>query len=189
MKTATTVVRAAAVGGAAVLIATAGPAGAAHPAERSLPASASAAGSASSPSSAAGSGDSASAVFRAKDTRSRDVITCKLSAHRPHYSHHADAKNKHRVNTTADITCSKKVSKLDVRVGLYKNGTIYKRSSVKSASGKKYVRQNAARRCIKKQRYAGLAKGVVTFPPGYSPRTKSVSDQSASVVIRACKKK
>lgn len=177
--------RAAAVSGAAVLLATtgAGSAGAAHQPAHTLPASAPAAGS------AAGSGDSASSVFRAKDTRSRDVITCKLTAHRPHYSHHADAKNRHRVNTTADISCTKKVSKLALRVGLYKNGKIYKRSSVTSTTGKNHVRQNAARRCVKKQRYTGAAKGVVTFPPRYTPRTKKVGAQSKTVVVRACKKK
>lgn len=177
-----TALRTAAAGGfAAVLIATAGTGSAG--AVDTGSASGSGSGSASA------SGDSASSVFRARDTASRDVITCKITTHRPHYSHHADAENKHRVNVTADIKCSKKVSKLSVRVGLYKNGHIYKRSAVKSSTGKNKVSQNAARRCVKNQKYAGLANGVVTFPPNYTPRTKSVSDQSAGVVIRACKKK
>jgi hypothetical protein len=176
-----TALRTVAAGGfAAVLIATAGT-GSAGAAPQS--------GTGTGAATGARSGDSAASVFRAQDTKSRDVITCKITTHRPHYSHHADAENRHRVNVTADIKCTKKVSKLSVRVGLYKNGRIYKKSSVKSATGKNYVRQNAARRCVKNQKYAGLAKGVVTFPPNYTPRTKNVSDQSAGVVIRACKKK
>ncbi|SCK52510.1 hypothetical protein [Streptomyces sp. WMMB 322] len=176
-----TAVRTVAAGGfAALLIATAG-AGSAGAA----PAAASPARSGAG----AGSGDTATSVFQARDARSSDVITCKITTHTPHYSHHAHADNKHRVNVTADIKCSKKVSKLSIQVGLYKNGRIYKKSAVKSSAGKNRVSQNAARRCVKKQTYTGLANGLVTFPPNYTPRTKKVSHRSSDEVIRACKKK
>lgn len=174
-----TALRTAAAGGfAALLIATTGAGSAGAASAASLPAG-----------TGSGSGDTATSVFQARDARSSDVITCKITTHTPHYSHHAHADNKHRVNVTADIKCSKKVSRLSVQVGLYKNGSLYKKSSVKSSTGKNYVSQNAARRCVKKQTYAGVANGTVTFPPNYTPHTKSVSHQSSSVVIRACKKK
>lgn len=172
-----TALRTAAAGGfAALLIATTGAGSAGAASTSSLPAG-------------SGSGDTTTSVFKARDSRSSDVITCKITTHTPHYSHHAHAENKHRVNVTADIKCSKKVSRLSVQVGLYKNGSLYKKSAVKSSTGKNYVSQNAARRCVKKQTYTGAANGTVIFPPNYTPRTKNVSHQSSSVVIRACKKK
>ncbi|MGW7575652.1 hypothetical protein [Streptomyces sp. NPDC054765] len=122
------------------------------------------------------------------DTRSGDVITCKITTHRPHYSHHAHADNRHMVNVTADIKCTRKVAQLAIRVGLYKNGTLYKQSGPKTNAGRNKVSQNAARRCVKRQNYTGYAVGVVTFPPEYTPRTKQVKDTSATVRIYACKK-
>lgn len=121
--------------------------------------------------------------------RSADIITCKITTHLPHYSHHAHAANRHMVNVTATITCTKKVAGLAIRVGLYKNGKLYKQSGGKANAGKNKIGQNAARRCIKKQKYTGVAKGVVTFPAGYTPHTKNVSDESKTVKINACKKK
>ena len=122
-------------------------------------------------------------------TNSVDVITCKITTHLPHYSHHADADNRHMVNVTATTTCTKKVARLSIRVALYKNGNLYKQSSVKSNTGRNKIGQNAARRCVKKQKYTGYSKGVVTFPAGYTPHTKTVRDESKSVTINACKKK
>ncbi|MEV0408079.1 hypothetical protein [Actinoallomurus sp. NPDC050550] len=118
-----------------------------------------------------------------------DVITCKITTHNPHYSHHAHAKNRDIVNVTADITCSKKVSGLSIQVALYKGKSLYKKSGVKKAYGKNRISQNAARRCIKKQNYTGVAAGTVVFPPGYTPPSKNVRSQSKTVYIAACKKK
>ncbi|GAA0362152.1 hypothetical protein NE235_37040 [Actinoallomurus spadix] len=118
-----------------------------------------------------------------------DVITCKVTAHNPHYSHHAHAKNRDIVNVTADIKCSKKVASISIQVALYKNNTLYKKSAVKRNAGKNYISQNAARRCVKKQHYTGVAVGTVNFPPGYTPPSKSGRGQSKTVYIAACKKK
>lgn len=128
-------------------------------------------------------------TFRTVDARSGDVITCKLTTHLPHYSHHAHADNRHMVNVTADIKCTKGVARLALRVGLYKNGSLYKQSGTKANAGKNKVSQNAARRCVKRQKYTGYAAGVVTFPPGYTPHTKQVKHTSATVRINACKKR
>ncbi|MEU8996170.1 hypothetical protein AB0952_04440 [Streptomyces caniferus] len=127
-------------------------------------------------------------TVRTMDARSGDVITCKITTHLPHYSHHAHADNRHMVNVTADIKCSKKVAQLAIRVGLFKNGTLYKQSGTRANLGKNKVSQNAARRCVKRQNYTGAAVGVVTFPPGYTPHTKQVKHTSATVRINACKK-
>ncbi|AZS75992.1 hypothetical protein DDE74_38565 [Streptomyces lydicus] len=129
------------------------------------------------------------ATVRTVDARSGDVITCKITTHLPHYSHHAHADNRHRVNVTADIKCSKSVAKLALRVALYKNGRLYKQSGAKVNAGRNKVSQNAARRCIKRQKYTGYSVGVVTFPPGYTPHTKQVKHTSATVRINACKKR
>ncbi|MCO5973924.1 hypothetical protein [Actinoallomurus soli] len=118
-----------------------------------------------------------------------DVITCKITAHNPHYSHHAHAKNRDIVNVTADITCTKKVAGISIQVALYKNNTLYKKSAVKRNAGKNYISQNAARRCVKKQHYTGVAVGTVNFPPGYTPSSKSGRSQSKTVYIAACTKK
>ncbi|WP_019630802.1 hypothetical protein [Actinomadura atramentaria] len=118
----------------------------------------------------------------------RDVITCKITAHNPHYSHHAHAADKHRVNVTADVKCSKKVASIRLKVVLYKNGQKYKESGWKTATGKNRVSQNAARRCVKKQTYRAQALATVAFPPGYRPPTASGTAWSASVRINACKK-
>ncbi|MGI5262079.1 hypothetical protein [Streptomyces angustmyceticus] len=123
------------------------------------------------------------------DARSGDVITCKITTHLPHYSHHAHADNRHMVNVTADIKCSKPVAQLAIRVALYKNGRLYKQSGNKVNAGKSKVGQNAARRCVKRQNYTGYSAGVVTFPPGYTPRTKQVNHTSSTVRINACKKR
>ncbi|GAA3182944.1 MULTISPECIES: hypothetical protein [Streptomyces] len=118
-----------------------------------------------------------------------DVIHCKIHTANPHYSHHAHGENRHRVNVVATVTCTKPVAQLSERVGLYKNGTIYKRSGVATVAGKKFVKQNASRRCVKNKNYAGYAKASVLFPPGYSPRTAKLSDKSPTVKISKCKKK
>lgn len=128
-------------------------------------------------------------TVRTVDARSGDVITCKITTHLPHYSHHAHADNRHRVNVTADIKCSKSVAQLALRVVLYKNGKLYKQSGAKANAGRNKVSQNAARRCIKRQKYTGYSVGVVTFPPGYTPHTKQVKHTSATVRINACKKR
>ncbi|MFD5393540.1 hypothetical protein ACFWJW_04830 [Streptomyces sp. NPDC127097] len=128
-------------------------------------------------------------TVRTMDARSGDVITCKLTTHLPHYSHHAHADNRHMVNVTADIKCTKPVAQLALRVGLYKNGTLYKQSGAKVNRGRNKVSQNAARRCIKRQNYTGYSVGVVTFPPGYTPHTKQVKHTSATARINACKKR
>ncbi|GAA4639504.1 hypothetical protein GCM10023196_101380 [Actinoallomurus vinaceus] len=118
-----------------------------------------------------------------------DVITCKITTHNPHYSHHADAKNRSMVNVTADIKCTKKVAGLAIQVVLFKEKARYKTSGVKKAYGKSSVSQNAARRCVKRHHYTGVAAGTVVFPAGYTPPSKNVRDQSKTVYIAACKKK
>ncbi|MEW1748923.1 hypothetical protein ACIQU1_10990 [Streptomyces angustmyceticus] len=129
------------------------------------------------------------ATVKTVDARSGDVITCKITTHLPHYSHHAHADNRHMVNVTADIKCSKRVAQLAIRVALYKNGRLYKQSGNRVNLGKNKVSQNAARRCVKRQNYTGYSTGVVTFPPGYTPHTKQVKHTSATVRINACKKR
>ncbi|WP_018654990.1 hypothetical protein [Actinomadura flavalba] len=117
-----------------------------------------------------------------------DVITCKITAHNPHYSHHAHAADKHRVNVTADVKCTKKVGSLKIKVILYKNGKKYKESGWKTATGKNRVSTNAARRCVKKQTYQAKALATVVFPPRYTPPSGSGYDWSTKVRINACKK-
>ncbi|MDL4775229.1 hypothetical protein [Actinomadura xylanilytica] len=116
------------------------------------------------------------------------VITCKVRIHDPHYSHHAHAKDKHRVNVTADTKCTKKVASLRIKMRLYKNGKPYKTTGWKSNTGKNTISHSAARRCVKKQRYQGRAWVRVVFPPGYKPPTGSSTVTSKAVTIYKCAK-
>lgn len=119
-------------------------------------------------------------------TAATDVITCKARVHLPHYSHHAHAKDKHRVNVTADVKCDKRVASLKIKVRLLKNGKPYKTTGWKSNTGKNKISHNAARRCIKKQKYQGQAWVQVVFPPGYRPPTAATTVKSKVVTIRKC---
>lgn len=122
-------------------------------------------------------------------TKRGDRIKCEIETHNAHYSHHAGQKNRHRVNVVADIDCdNRSVTRLSMAVGLYKNGKIYKRSGVKTNYSKSFLKQNASRRCVKKQKYAGYAKGSVLFPPGYHPRTAKLADRGPERTIWKCKK-
>ncbi|MFC4905870.1 hypothetical protein [Actinomadura gamaensis] len=116
------------------------------------------------------------------------VIHCTIVAHNPHYSHHADAKNRSMVNVVGTVKCDHKVARISIRVGLYKNGHLYKQSGVKSNTGKSSISQNAARRCVKRQKYTGVAVASVVAPPGYTPPTASGRSVSKTVYISACKK-
>ncbi|GLW65872.1 hypothetical protein Arub01_41160 [Actinomadura rubrobrunea] len=115
-----------------------------------------------------------------------DVIRCTLRVHQPHYSHHAHAADKHRVNVTADVKCTKRVARLRIKVRLYKNGQPYKTTGWKSNSGKNWISYNAARRCVKRQRYQGQAWAQVVFPPGYRPPAAAGTVKSRVVTINRC---
>ncbi|MFI0484825.1 hypothetical protein [Actinomadura sp. 9N215] len=118
----------------------------------------------------------------------RPSIRCLLRVHLPHYSHHSDAQDRHRVNVTADVKCNRKVAALKIKVRLYKNGRIYKTSGWRSNRGKAKIAHNAARRCVKNQKYQGEAWATVTFPPGYKPPVLNGHVKSKVVLIRKCKR-
>ncbi|TMR06370.1 hypothetical protein ETD83_04940 [Actinomadura soli] len=118
----------------------------------------------------------------------RPAIKCLLRVHLPHYSHHSDAQDKHRVNVTADVKCNRKVAALKIKVRLYKNGRVYKTTGWRSNVAKSKIAHNAARRCVKNQKYQGEAWAVVKFPPGYRPPVLNGHVKSRVVVIRKCKR-
>ncbi|TYC12420.1 hypothetical protein FXF65_24545 [Actinomadura syzygii] len=109
--------------------------------------------------------------------------------HDPHYSHHAHAKNQSVVNVVADITCTKPVARLTIRVRLWKNGRAYKTSAQVSKAGKAYLRQNAAGPCVAKQTYRGEAWVYVKPPPGHQPPSGKTHIYGDSVKIPSCKKR
>ncbi|MGW8375643.1 hypothetical protein [Streptomyces sp. ODS28] len=133
-------------------------------------------------------GDARANVSAQAQTQRGDRIKCAIETHQAHYSHHAGQKSRHRVNVVADVTCDKPVPRISMAVGLYRNGKIYKRSGVRTNYNKAFLKQNASRRCVKKQKYAGYAKASVLFPPGYHPRTGKLADKGPERVIRKCKK-
>jgi hypothetical protein len=114
------------------------------------------------------------------------VIRCQIRTFNPHYSHHAHAQTKHRVNVTAKIQCTSRVAGLQIKVRLLKNGRAYKTTGWKRNAGKAYISFNAARRCVKNQRYQGEAWGIVAFPPRYVPPVARIYDKSPVVIIRRC---
>ncbi|MFI0453805.1 hypothetical protein [Actinomadura sp. 6N118] len=122
------------------------------------------------------------------------IIKCRVVAHNPHYSHHAHAADKHRVNIVGTVKCDKRVAKIRIKVVLYKGKSKnrlykYKESAWKANYGKSSIGHNAARRCVKKQYYKGVAYAQVTFPPGYRPPAASGKAWSKTVYISACKKR
>ncbi|KAB2349478.1 hypothetical protein [Actinomadura rudentiformis] len=132
-------------------------------------------------------------TVRSESAAAPKIIKCRAVAHNPHYSHHAHAADKHRVNIVGTVKCDKKVAKLRIKVVLYKGKSKnrlykYKESAWKTNYGKSSINHNAARRCVKKQYYKGVAFVQVVFPPGYKPPAGSAKPWSKTVYISACKK-
>ncbi|WP_026413838.1 hypothetical protein [Actinomadura oligospora] len=116
------------------------------------------------------------------------VIHCALAARNPHHSHHADAANRGMVNAVGSVKCDHAVARISIRVGLYKHGRLYRQSPVKANAGKTSVTQNAARRCVARQDYTGVAIADVTAPPGYRPSHAKGRSIGKTVRIAACKR-
>jgi hypothetical protein len=118
----------------------------------------------------------------------RDVIHCELKVANPHYSHHAAAKDKDRVNVVATLKCDRSVSGMKIKVRLYKKGVKYKESGWKANNYKNSISVNAARRCVAKQKYQGQAWAYVWAPAGYQPPMAYMTIKSKVVYISKCKK-
>ena len=97
----------------------------------------------------------------------------------PHHSGHVPG----TINVRVRVTCTRPIARIKGKVGLFSDsGT--KINSYGSA-GRATARGNAALRCTPGY-YLGESTATLTAPPGYSPHTATLTDQTAEVHITRC---
>ena len=116
-----------------------------------------------------GSGTRAANSLRVvSPAQTSDTITCALQVNYPHLSTHVPG----TVNVTASTTCTAPVTYINMKVGLYYNGTLVTQNSF-SGYNTTEVDGNAAAPC-QNGTYTGAATAAVTFPPGYEPSPQNL---------------
>lgn len=97
----------------------------------------------------------------------------------PHHSGHVPG----TVNVRVRVTCSRPIARIKGKIGLFSdNGSkINNYGSVGSAK----ARGNAALKCSPGY-YVGESSATLTAPPGYTPHTATLTDQTAEVHIKKC---
>jgi hypothetical protein len=120
----------------------------------------------------------------ARDRVARATITCTLrfigaNGGVPHHSGHVPG----TINVRAGVTCTAPVTKIAGKVGLF--GDSGSKINPFGSTGSATAKGNAALVCTPGY-YVGAANATITFPPGYSPPTGTVTNQTAEVHITKC---
>ena len=97
----------------------------------------------------------------------------------PHHSGHVPG----TINVRVRVTCTRSVARIKGKIGLFSDsGT---KINPYGSTGKATARGNAALKCTPGY-YLGTSSATVTAPPGYSPHTATLTDQTAEVHITRC---
>ena len=108
-----------------------------------------------------------------------EMVFIGLNGGVPHHSGHVPG----TINVRVRVTCSKLVVSIKGRVGLTSDNGVKIR--LYGSEGKRTARGNAALVCHPGY-YVGVSSAKITAPPGYSPPTATLTDQTAEVHIKKC---
>lgn len=117
-----------------------------------------------------------------------DTIACEIKAHNPHKSSHVPGS----INTSATLSCSSNVSALSMSVSLWREdpgvGWRVVQTGSNSNAGRNVLQASSGGfvACETGKFYQGTAAGTITFPPGYSPPTAVVADDTDLISFPTC---
>lgn len=114
------------------------------------------------------------------------VIRCRIEAKRPRHSGYSDTGRPNLVTASGTVKCDHRVARIAIRVGLYKNGELYKQSEVRSNTHEYAIAQNASRWCVPQKNYTGVTIAKVFAPRGYRPRHANGTAVSRSTYLTTC---
>lgn len=108
-----------------------------------------------------------------------EMVFIGLNGGVPHHSGHVPG----TINVRVRVTCSKPVVSIKGRIGLTSDNGV--KINLYGSEGRRTAKGNAALVCHPGY-YVGVSSAKITAPPGYSPPTATLTDQTAEVHIKKC---